>query len=231
MNTDRKYPPGVIPCFAAIISLLLAVIGGGLFFHACSRPSPIPLQVSASSAASSSTVASQSIKITIKHPSAAAKPYDVATPQAKQNGPLTQPHNGLLGKLAAVIHPTQQASGLPEPHSGPSSDSSVLQPQEDEIVVELSQNMASQGSATASASVVNQVTDSSPIGVIAGTMPGGVALDYRFAHLGPIGIDVAANHRSVSAGISAGGKIFGLAGGYQGFDGKRGILAGAGVRF
>jgi hypothetical protein len=102
------------------------------------------------------------------------------------------------------------------------------------ITIEMGQSMAASAVGVASASVIvpsSSTHQVSSIGVIAGTLPGVLAVDLQIIKLGPVGVDLAANHRSVSAGISAGGKCFGLAGGYQAFDGGRGVFAGAGVRF
>lgn len=106
------------------------------------------------------------------------------------------------------------------------------------IVVEFEQELTSGASATGSASISPSTPQPSappasisPLGAIAATVPGAIALDYRLLGWGPIGLDLEGNHRQVGAGISIGTKAIGTGGVYLGFDGGRGVYVGAGVRF
>ena len=238
----------MIQRISSIIALALTAllfIGGFVLFRSCHpAPAPIPLQVSASVSALSTSAASQSIKITIRRPSTFQNTLnttktrqnssDTETPQLQTKPmPLSSPPS-LLKRLALVIRPANKQIGLPAPQNSPSATVANNATVGEVITIEVGQSMASSGSGEASASAIApNITQNaySSIGIIAGTLPGIIALDWRAIHLGPIGLDLAANHRSVSVGISAGGKFFGLAGGYQGFDGGRGYFAGAGVRF
>jgi len=168
-------------------------------------PSPSPqLQAASKTTSTAAGTGTQKTKVTLWLPSPenAKKP----TSQEAQEGVLT------------AVPGT----------SGPAGNWGKI---EIELEQEISTAATSSGEASASIAPNCLQNVESSIGIIAGTMPGIIALDWRAIHLGPLGLDLAANHRSVSAGISAGGKIFGLAGGYQAFDGGRGIFAAGGVRF
>lgn len=211
---------------AFLLFLTLCSIGGGVFLFRSCRPAPSPVvvpaptpspQLQAASKTTSSTTASQSIRITIR-----------------------LPQSGLKNQTSAQTSPL--GAEIQYPRSGQMDENrtdSYNPVQDEEIVIELGQGMTSTSSGEASASVLpvlppqpeERKSEDFPIGIIAGTMPGVVALDYRALQLGPLGVDLEANHRQVGAGISIGTKAFGVGGVYQGFDGGCGVFVGVGVRF
>lgn len=244
LDDAKRLPPGILPAALAGLSTLAFVAGVAFFSLRSCRPAPIPLQVSASVESIATSTASQSIRITIKRPltfqntsntsNDTSNQHDLATPQHIKTPALVTPRKGLLERVAAVIHPAKQSTPPPAPHSGPSVDSSVYEPDYDVMTVEMSQSMQSNAAASIETHIGKPLcdrSDFSSIGIIAGTQPGTIALDIRLAHVGIVGLDVSVNHRMMGAGISAGERFFVEAGGYQAFDGERGLMGAIGVRF
>ena len=104
------------------------------------------------------------------------------------------------------------------------------------IVIELEQSMAattsSDAHATASVVVAEAPVDPWPrVGVLVGTMPGGVALDLELAQVHGVGVDLELNARQAGLGVSWGDRVFLEGGGFVGYDGAPGLFVGLGARW
>lgn len=218
---------------ASILAPALAVmVGAGLLLARCSHPSPHSFAVNemphvktqAISSSSAAVVATQSMRVTIRrgglfpHSSAQTSPLETETKQLRG------------GKVDQFSQSPNSAA------------------QDEEIVIEMSQAIASSARSNAAASVSVPVvyklptTDHGRVGVILSTMPGVVALDVEIlrADLPPwlagvpmeVGLDLAGNLEAGAVGVSAGGKAFAIAGAWIQWDGRaQGVLAGVGMRF
>lgn len=112
------------------------------------------------------------------------------------------------------------------------------------IVVEASSSAAASASIPPDQfrDVTIMVPNHGRLGMIAGTMPGVVALDVELlmVDLPPwlmgapleVGLDIAGNLDAGAVGVSLGGKTYAIAGGWSQWDGRsRGVLLGIGLRF
>jgi hypothetical protein len=117
-------------------------------------------------------------------------------------------------------------------------------PEYGQIVIELEQTAGASAIATSSVDhsggVTEKVSGHARLGVIAGTVPGVLALDFQVARLEvppwvvgvplEIGMDVEGNPQQIGAGLSVGGKAFAAGGGYMSTTGP-GWFLGLGLRF
>lgn len=212
-----------------IIASALAIFAGAFLLPRCShnapagppatsRPSPIP---QAQAIASSSAAVTTTQRIVIRRS---------ANPSIGKVGQTSKQSNG--------TSPTSQTSPAPG------------EPEDDGIILDITQTMTAGASSGAAASASaehipesrNMVPDHGRVGVILGTMPGGVALCFEGVRLDApewligapleIGVNVAANLEAVAAGTSVGGKVFAIVGPWARWDGRdRGVFVGAGMRF
>lgn len=120
-----------------------------------------------------------------------------------------------------------------------------LDPQEyGQIVIELEQTAGAVAIASSSVDhsggVTEKVQGHARLGVIAGSFPGVLALDFQVASLEvppwvvgvplELGLDVEGNPQQIGAGLSVGGKAFAAGGGYLSTTGP-GWFLGLGLRF
>lgn len=128
----------------------------------------------------------------------------------------------------------------------------VVQPPDEEIIVELSQAMVAAASSSAQASASREqippireqnppLGEHSRLGVALTTMPGILAADLQLLRLDvppwllgvplEVGWDLVVNLQAVGVGASVGGKAFGLAGYWVDRQGETGLCVGLGARF
>jgi hypothetical protein len=90
---------------------------------------------------------------------------------------------------------------------------------------------ATEATASASVAIPDAVDPYPRVGVLVGTMPGGVALDLELAQVHGVGIDLEGNAEQVGLGASFGDRLFLEAGGFVTYDGAPGLFLGLGARW
>lgn len=202
----------------------------GVGMARCTRPEPpVPLvtprpEVQAS--ATSTAMASQSVRITIRRPQTKA-------PSGSQQATSQEPAGATFRGGLVRLDPPESA--------------------DDEVItVEIAQTVTAAASSAASVEILEDPEtrltnprgfqgDHGRLGAILITAPGVLALDYQLARVDvppwvagmplELGLDVAANTAMLGGGVSVGGKGFATSGLWVGFQGGMGWYLGLGARF
>lgn len=202
-------------CLMGLLGCLLGLAGASV--RSCSPQPPVPVvrelrTVQATSSAEVRTVATQSIRVTIT-----------------RKRPNTASQDGQEGRR----NPSAVGCILPK-HTAPSI--AYEEPYEETISIDAIQSVSAE--ATSNASIqhsevsVGSIPPHSNIGVMAGNVPGVVALTYKVVDLPwDCGVDIEANLAQAGVGLSTSGKVFGVAGAYLSYQLQPGLFAGVGVRF
>lgn len=237
MSDERIYPPGTVPAFAAVLGLLVGLAFlCALAITRCSPEStqmvpraPAAVTQTAIATASAQIIATQSVRVTVRRMPTAFQPPAL---QDAPEGPL----------------PARQVSQDP-------ARQAVEGDRGDEIVVEVSQELAAVSAS--SASTQNDIQNAAATGVIRiepthghlgvalMTMPGILAADLQLVCLDvspvtrplvdvdmEVGLDAAGNLDAGALGVSAGGKAFAVGGAWSRWNlSQQGYFLGLGLRF
>lgn len=174
-------------------------------------------------------------------------PRDEARPQPQQPRHVEATSSAIATSSASTVGkqtirvtiPRETRPGAPK-RRVLTSQGTTTPPDEENappIVIELEQTMAATASsateATASASVaIPDAVDAYPrVGVLIGTMPGGVALDLELAQVHGFGVDLEGNAQQFGVGVSWGDRVFAEAGGFMTYDLSPGVFVGLGARW